>query len=125
MATWAAAVVVRMSFDFKAPGQELYNYDPTLVDASTYDAAKLSDMDIAEYMNPYTDSVIDSTMADLDKARLTALNSTGAAASRGGAFGGDRHGIMEAQNNATTCLRWLARPRSFAIRATRTLRTRP
>ena len=88
-----------MSFDFKAPGQELYNYDPTLVDASTYDAAKLSDMDIAEYMNPYTDSVIDSTMADLDKARLTALNSTGAAASRGGAFGGDRHGIMEAQNN--------------------------
>ena len=39
-------------------------------------------------------------MADLDKARQMALNSTGAAATAGGAFGGDRHGIMEAQNNA-------------------------
>jgi hypothetical protein len=31
---------------------------------------------------------------------MQALNSTGSAATAGGAFGGDRHGIMEAQNNS-------------------------
>ena len=65
----------------------------------SYQAAQLSDQDINQYMNPYTQNVIDSTMGDLDMARQNALNNTGVAASRGGAFGGDRHGIMEAQNN--------------------------
>jgi len=87
-------------YKMNTPGQELYDYDPAMVDSATYQAAQLSDADIDQYMNPYTQNVIDTTMADLDKARLNALNSTGAAASRGGAFGGDRHGIMEAQNNA-------------------------
>jgi hypothetical protein len=83
-----------------APGKELYDYDPSLAQAQSYSASQLSDADINQYMNPYTQNVIDASMADLDTARMNALNNTGAAASRGGAFGGDRHGIMEAQNNA-------------------------
>jgi len=83
-----------------APGQELYDYDAALANGQSYNAAQLSDKDISDYMNPYTQNVIDTTMADLDTARQQALNSTGAAATAGGAFGGDRHAIMEAQNNA-------------------------
>ena len=82
-----------------APGQDLYSYDPATMQGQSYQAAQLSDQDINQYMNPYTQNVIDSTMGDLDMARQNALNNTGVAASRGGAFGGDRHGIMEAQNN--------------------------
>ena len=87
------------AYTIQAPGKELYDYDPNLAQAQSYQAAQLKDADLSSYMNPYTDSVIDSAMGDLDKARQTALNNTGAAASRGGAFGGDRHGVMEAQNN--------------------------
>lgn len=83
-----------------APGRELYDYDPSQAQGQSYNAAQLSDKDLNDYMNPYTQNVIDTTMSDLDKARQQALNSTGAAATAGGAFGGDRHAIMEAQNNA-------------------------
>lgn len=83
-----------------APSRDLYDYEAALAQGQQYGAAQLSDKDINDYMNPYTQNVIDTTMGDLDKARKMALNSTGAAATAGGAFGGDRHGIMEAQNNA-------------------------
>lgn len=83
-----------------APSRDLYDYEAAQAQGQSYNAAQLADKDLNDYMNPYTQSVIDTTMADLDKARQTALNSTGAAATAGGAFGGDRHAIMEAQNNA-------------------------
>lgn len=83
-----------------APGRELYDYNAAQAQGQSYNAAQLSDKDIGDYMNPYTQNVIDSSMNDLNKARQQAMNSTGAAATQGGAFGGDRHGIMEAQNNA-------------------------
>ena len=83
----------------QAPGQDLFSYDPSLAQGQSYSAAQLRDQNIQDYMNPYTNSVIDSAMNDLDRGRQQALNSTGAAATAGGAFGGDRHGIMEAQNN--------------------------
>ena len=80
--------------------RETYDYDPAQVEAQGYQAAQLSDMDIGQYMDPYMDQVMNSAMGDLDKARQQSLNSTGAAATRGGAFGGDRHGVMESMDNA-------------------------
>lgn len=80
--------------------RDVYDYDPTNVQASGYTAAQLADANLDPYMNPYTQDVIDTTMADLGRARDSAMNATGLAATRGGAFGGDRHAIMESQNNA-------------------------
>ena len=77
-----------------------YDYDASLVDSQGYQAAQLSDKDIGQYMDPYLDEVMAGTMGDLDKARKQALNSTGVAATSGGAFGGDRHGVMESMDNA-------------------------
>lgn len=50
---------------------------------------------IPHYMNPYTDEVIDRSLADMDKFGQTQLNHLGANATQAGAFGGARHGIAE------------------------------
>lgn len=84
----------------QAPSQDMYDYNPAQVSSQGYQAQQLSDKDISQYMNPYTRDVIDQSMADLGRARDSAMNASGVAATQGGAFGGDRHGIMEAQNNA-------------------------
>lgn len=83
-----------------APDKGLYDYDAALAQGQSYNAAQLADKNINDYMNPYTQNVIDNTMADLGRARDDAMNASGVAATRGGAFGGDRHAIMESQNNA-------------------------
>lgn len=54
---------------------------------------------IGQFFNPYTTEVINQSLADLERQRQTQINSTGAAASRAGAFGGSRHGVAEAQTN--------------------------
>jgi hypothetical protein len=80
--------------------KDLFDYDPAQVNAEGYSAAQLSDADLNQYMNPYQQDVIDATMADLGRARDNAVNASGVAATQGGAFGGDRHAIMESQNHA-------------------------
>jgi hypothetical protein len=50
-------------------------------------------------MNPYTQQVIDTTMADLDRQRQMQQNQLGAQASAARAFGGSRQGIAEAETN--------------------------
>ena len=54
---------------------------------------------INTYMNPYTQQVIDTSMADLERQRLMQQNQLGAQASAAGAFGGSRQGIAEAETN--------------------------
>ncbi len=54
---------------------------------------------IGTYMNPYTQQVIDTSMADLERQRQMQQNQLGAQASAAGAFGGSRQGIAEAETN--------------------------
>ena len=54
---------------------------------------------INTYMNPYTQQVIDTSMADLERQRQTQMNALGAQATTAKAFGGSRQGIAEAQTN--------------------------
>lgn len=75
-----------------------YNAD-TYNDAANVQAGQVGGRSLNRYMNPYTDQVIDTTMADMDRARMMAQNSNGAAASAAGAFGGSRHGLVEAETN--------------------------
>jgi len=62
-------------------------------------AQQLANTDLDPYMNPYTQNVIDNTMADMDRARQITQNDVGAQATAAGAFGGSRHGLVEAENN--------------------------
>lgn len=54
---------------------------------------------MAQYENRYTNDVIDRTTQDLDRARQIAMQQEGSKAVSQGAFGGGRHGVVEAETN--------------------------
>lgn len=60
----------------------------------------LSGTMIESYRNPYTQAVTDTTINDLERSRQIAQVNNDAAATKAGAFGGSRHGILGAQTNA-------------------------
>jgi len=62
----------------------------TIDDGSSYSLGQ-------EYFNPYQQNVIDVAMSNMADQQNQDWNKIGAAASAGGAFGGGRHGIVEAE----------------------------
>src|SRR6056297_2354361 len=70
-----------------------FGYDPQDVNAQTAAGG------IQTYMNPYTQQVIDTSMADLERGRQTQMNQMGAQASAAGAFGGSREGVAQSLTN--------------------------
>ena len=80
---------------FAAEGTKgLTSYTPTDVTAGT-----LPQVDISQYMNPYTQEVIDQSLADLERQRLMQQQQTSAQAAAAGAFGGSRQGVAQALTN--------------------------
>lgn len=75
------------------------NAGTTNVSAGPVQVGQVRNSDIGAYMNPYTNNVINTTMQDMRRGNQMALNDVGAAASAAGAFGGSRHGIVEARTN--------------------------
>jgi len=70
-------------------------YQPTQVEAG-----QLANTDLSPYMNPYTQSVINSSLETLNQQRQTGLNAAQEAAIKARAFGGSRLGIQEGVVNA-------------------------
>jgi len=70
-------------------------YQPTQISAG-----QLSGLDLAPYMNPYTKSVLDTSLETLNQQRMTGLNQAQDAATKARAFGGSRLGIQEGVVNA-------------------------
>jgi len=60
--------------------------------ADTFGASSIS-----QFMNPYTESVIDATNADIARQGAIAQNKLGAASVNQGAFGGSRQGIAQGE----------------------------
>jgi len=73
--------------------QAAMGYQPQQVNAGTAVGG------INTYMNPYTQQVINTSMADLERQRQTQMNALGAQATAAGAFGGSRQGVAEALTN--------------------------
>ena len=59
--------------------------------------AQTTQADIDRFMNPYTDSVVDQTMQDIERNRLIQANQSQAAAQAAGAFGGSRDALMQSE----------------------------
>lgn len=53
-----------------------------------------------DFMNPYTQQVVDASMNDLAKANQRALGQVGGNAVGAGGFGGSRHGVAQALTNS-------------------------
>lgn len=80
---------------FAAEGtKELAGYTPETVTAGT-----MPSVDISQYMNPYTQEVIDRSLADIERQRLMQQQQTSAQAQAAGAFGGSRQGVAQALTN--------------------------
>ena len=54
---------------------------------------------INTYMNPYTQQVIDTSMADLERQRQQSIVQTAGQATSAGAYGGSRQGVAESLTN--------------------------
>jgi hypothetical protein len=72
-------------------------------------ASSFLNQNIQQYMNPYTQQVVDTSLADLERSRQLAQQQGAAQAVRAKAFGGSRQGVAEAETN-----------RAFADQAART-----
>jgi hypothetical protein len=76
----------------------------SMAGAMGYNAAQFggatADMgNIGQYLNPFTQNVIDASMADLERGRQTASQQIGERAQAARAFGGSRQGVAEALSN--------------------------
>lgn len=72
----------------------LMNYTPGNVSAQ-----QLSQTDLNPYMNPYTQSVVDTSLNSLDRFRQGAISNNQAAATQARAYGGSRHGVVDSETN--------------------------
>lgn len=84
--------------------QQGMNFQPGTIQGATYKPAQqrtftLARQNMGQYMNPYTEQVIQRGQQDIARQQQQALNTLGANAPRG-AFGGDRYGLAEAQTAA-------------------------
>lgn len=66
---------------------------------SNVTAGQFAGTDMSQYMNPYLNTVVDQTAADMERARLIQQNQANDAMTAAGAFGGSRHGIANAETN--------------------------
>jgi len=68
---------------------------PTMSAAQIGQAGTLGTANLDQYMNPYTQNVIDRTQQDIMRQQQMSQNQLGAQATQAGAFGGSRHGVAE------------------------------
>jgi hypothetical protein len=81
--------------------------DPSKYPYSGIDRSAIQDVgefgflsrDINDYMSPYTQQVVDTTLAELQRQREITQLQNQDAAQKAGAFGGSRHGVLEAETN--------------------------
>lgn len=60
---------------------------------------RLSNTDYKPYENKFNTEVVDTTLADIERARQMQQNQNASRAVAAGAFGGDRQGIVESETN--------------------------
>lgn len=73
----------------------ILNFQP-----QTINAGQISDTDLSKYMNPFTQSVIDTSLADLSRSRDVQRVADNQKATAAGAFGGSRQGVADSLTNA-------------------------
>lgn len=85
------------SYNAATVDPSMFNMGFQNVNAPGMSAAQTSQADIDRFFNPYTDQVVDTSLADIDRARQMQANQAAAQAQAAGAFGGSRGALMEAE----------------------------
>jgi hypothetical protein len=71
----------------------------TMAQSRDVQAGTLSGTNLAPYMDPYQSAVTDNALGKIEQARQQQNLSNADAATKAKAFGGSRHGVVEAQTN--------------------------
>ena len=79
-------------------GTGIAGYEPFLQQAQQYSGPQA----YQQFMSPYQQQVIDTTLTEFDKQRQKAMAGQNAQAIAGGAFGGAREGVQRAEYGAQT-----------------------
>jgi hypothetical protein len=79
-------------------GTGIAGYEPFLQQAQQYSGPQA----YQQFMSPYQQQVIDTTLTEFDKQRQQAMAGQQAQAIAGGAFGGAREGVQRAEYGAQT-----------------------
>lgn len=66
---------------------------------SQVQAGQLAGTNLDPYMNPFTGAVTNQTLQDMERGRQMTRGSDAARAAAAGAFGGSRHGVVDAETN--------------------------
>jgi hypothetical protein len=74
-------------------------YQPSQITAQQTNLGLTGPGSIGSYMNPYTEAVRKSALADLESSRQTAIQQMGERATAAKAFGGSRQGVAESLTN--------------------------
>ena len=80
----------------------IYNAGSTMANEAGYQPSQIgapTSAQLGQYTNPWESQVVDQSLADLERSRLTAQNIGGANAGAANAFGGSRQGVAEAETN--------------------------
>jgi hypothetical protein len=64
-----------------------------------YQQQKTLQQGMQQFMNPYTDQVVNQSLKDLDRARIMSNQNISSSAAKAGAFGGSREALMRSENN--------------------------
>ena len=75
-------------------GYQAQGYGATMQGGPNSAASQMSN-----YTNPYENQVVQATLRDIESGRQNAMNTVGAQATNANAFGGSRHGLVEAETN--------------------------
>tara|TARA_R110001606_G_scaffold10095_8_gene43255 strand:+ start:767 stop:1534 length:768 start_codon:yes stop_codon:yes gene_type:complete len=97
-----ASNVFGQAQQYQTQAGDLYNrmgnfQAPTIEAVGQAQSPTLAQTDLSQYMNPYTDQVIQRGETDIARQREQALNALGAQATSAGAFGGSRFGLAEGE----------------------------
>lgn len=81
------------------PGIQAGMVNSTDINGGNYNVNALTfpGADLSQYMNPYTQEVSDRAMAELQRQNQQSLAGIRASAGQAGAYGGGRHGLLEAE----------------------------
>lgn len=74
------------------------NANQGLLGANDYTTGRSFQDRVQDFLNPFTDQVVSSSLKDIDRARQMADLSTMGGAAKSGAFGGSREALMRTEN---------------------------
>lgn len=87
---------------FQRAGNPASSVNPSAYQAYTpqqVQAGQLAGTDLTPYTNPFQSQVIDQALADIDRVRQGEIAQNNASATKANAWGGSRHGVVDAGTN--------------------------